>query len=72
MQEILTAVWWCADETEFFRMLDSWIYSTDKTLDPYISLFATKVIIIDSLEDSVRKAMLELIEKRGAPTMIIG
>lgn len=25
MQEILTAVWWCADETEFFRVLDSWI-----------------------------------------------
>lgn len=72
MQQILTAVWWCADETEFFRVLDSWIYSTDKTLDPYISLFATKVMIIDSQEDSVRKAMLELIEKMGTPTMIIG
>lgn len=72
MQQILTAVWWCADETEFFQVLDGWIYSADKTLDPYISLLATKVLIIDSQEDSVRKAMLECIEKRGTPTMIIG
>ncbi|MBD5550055.1 MAG: hypothetical protein HDQ96_02615 [Lachnospiraceae bacterium] len=72
MQQILTAVWWCADETEFFRVLDYWIHSTDKTLDPYISLFATKVMIIDSQKGSVREAMLECIKKRGTPTMIMG
>lgn len=72
MQQILTAVWWCADETEFFQVLDGWVYSTDKTLDPYISLFATKTLLIDSPKDSVRKAMLECIKKRETPTMIIG
>lgn len=72
MQQILTAVWWCEDEKEFFQVLDDWIYSTDKTLDPYISLFATKVINIDSQENPVRKAMLELVKNRETPTMIIG
>lgn len=72
MQQILSAVWWCADEEEFFRVLDHWIYSTDKTLDPYVSLFVSKVTIGDSQKGSVRKAMVELVKKRGTPTMIIG
>lgn len=68
----MTAVWWCADEKEFFQVLDAWIYSTDKTLDPYITLFSTKTIDIDSQANPVRKAMLDLAKNRGTPTMVIG
>lgn len=72
LQQVLTAVWWCENEEEFFQVLDGWIYSTDKTLDPYVSLIATKKMMIDSKEGTVRRSMMEWVKKRGTATMIVG
>lgn len=72
LQQILTAVWWCENEDEFFQVLDGWIYSTDKTLDPYVSLIATKKMTMDPDEGAVRRSMIEFVKKRGTPTMITG
>lgn len=70
LQQILTAVWWCENEEEFFEVIREWIYGSDKTLDPYVSIFALKCVPEENR--MVRKSMLELVEKRGMPTMVIG
>lgn len=72
MQQILTAVWWCDDEKEFYEVLKGWMYSSDKTLDPYISIIGTKYSLLHPSERRVRKSMMEFVERRGTPTMVIG
>lgn len=72
MQQILTAVWWCDNEKEFFEVLESWIDFGDKTLDPYILLLETKELLLHPEKNRVRKSMMELVRKRNTPTMIIG
>lgn len=72
MQQILTAVWWCDDEKEFYEVLKGWMYSSDKTLDPYISIIDTKYSLLHPSEREVRKYMMEFVERRGTPTMVIG
>lgn len=70
LQQILTALWWCKDEDEFLEAIREWLYSSDKTLDPYVSLFALKAVPKE--KQQVRKAMLDFVEKRKSPTMVIG
>lgn len=42
LQQILIAIWSCDNKEEFLDVIDDWIYDTDKTLDPYISLLHTR------------------------------
>ena len=65
LQQILTAVWVCDTEREFYRIMDEWIYVKNKALDPYVSI----LYIVGKKMDPVKKRdlhdiMLECVKKR--------
>lgn len=66
MQQILTAVWYCDNEDEFFNVLSYWIHFSDKSLDPYLA------ILMSNSNNEVTNAMLRLAEKPGMNLMILG
>lgn len=71
MQQVLTAVWICDSEQEFFDVLTEWIYTSDKTLDPYIALLIAKKNMQDP-SNGVHKAMLDFAKKSGRPIVVVG
>lgn len=70
MQQLIAAIWWCDTEDEFLRVLDEWVYTTDKTLDPYFTLIRTKYYM-EHPDNTVHKSMLDFAKKSGRPIMIV-
>ncbi|MBN1060201.1 hypothetical protein [Clostridium botulinum] len=66
LQQILTAIWCCDTKEQFLEILNVWIYSTDKTLNPYISLMYTIHSRNNkSSQSDLHKAMIDFAEKHG-------
>ena len=40
MQQILTAIWCTDNEEQFIKIINKWIYSQNKTLNPYIDIIS--------------------------------
>ncbi len=72
MQQMLTAVWLSQNEDEFYEILKHWLYVRDKTLDPYVSLSYAKYLLEHPDKGSVRKAMINFLDKREHPAVLIG
>lgn len=66
LQQILTAIWCCDTKEQFFDILNGWIYRTDKTLNPYISLiYSINSRYNKSSQSDIHKAMIDFAEKHG-------
>ncbi len=72
MQQILMAVWLCDTEEEFRQVVEDWIYSSDKTLDPYISLIQTRTYQENPEQLNVRKAAIDMLKRSHPYSMFLG
>lgn len=72
MQQVLTAVWCCETEEEFLDVVRDWMYTTDKTLDPYISLLLHLWHRENPEQPSIRKSAIEMLEKSNPYAMYVG
>lgn len=57
LQQILIAIWSCDNKEEFLDVIDDWIYDTDKTLDPYISLLHTRYYQTNTDKSKIRNEL---------------
>ena len=72
IQQMLTAVWLSRNEDEFYEILKQWLYVRDKTLDPYVSLIYAKDLLEHPDKGMVRKGMIDFLDKREHPAVLIG
>lgn len=72
MQQILLAVWLCDTEEEFLQVVGDWIYSSDKTLDPYISLIMTRIYQENPEKISVRKSAIDMLKRSHPYSILLG
>lgn len=71
LQQVLTAVWHCDNQDDFFEVIRRWAYSTDKTLDPYITLAMFLIEKQNGIEKSVRKSAIDMLERSHPYAMFL-
>lgn len=72
LQQILTAVWCCDTEEQFYEILREWIIRIDKTLDPYIHILNVRSWQLNPDDNNISRLMSEMISQNMPNTMIIG
>lgn len=72
LQQILTALWNSKDEEEFLYMVKEWIYSQDKSLDPYLQILVHIYHRENPESPDVKKAAIEMFERTNRKILYIG
>ena len=72
LQQILTALWNSKDEKEFLYMVKEWIYSQDKSLDPYLQILVHIYYRNNPESPDVKKAAIEMFERTNRKSLYIG
>ncbi|NNJ33321.1 hypothetical protein [Lacrimispora defluvii] len=71
LQQILTAVWCCDSEEQFFEIVREWIIRSDKTLDAYIPICIVRSWQLNPDEKSISRLTSEMLSHNMPNTMII-
>lgn len=72
LQQTLTALWNSKDEEEFLYMVKEWIYSQDKSLDPYLQILVHIYHRENPESPDVKKAAIEMFERTNRKILYIG
>lgn len=72
LQQTLTALWNSKDEEEFLYMVKEWIYSQDKSLDPYLQILVHIYHRENPESLDVKKAAIEMFERTNRKILYIG
>lgn len=70
MQQLLISLWCSSSQEEFLNIVRDWIYTMDKSLNPYYSIILS--INDKGKSDSIRKSAIEMLEGSNKTAIFVG